>query len=146
MSTIDDILGRNSGATAKDADIVQTELLADVEEPETYRPYLVRSRPQVMFSLIESDGTSHGFQYHALRHPKHQVRNGEEFLSFTADGLAVVMQGERLRILYLALLRYTLAEAREYDRKPMGELLTKITRLEVEDVQERVKAAPRLVK
>lgn len=142
-SAIDEILG----TAGPDEKTTAAELLADTAEPDSYRPYIIRARAQVGFTVIEADGTRHGFQYHTLRHPKHQVREGEEFLSFTADGLAVVIQGQGLVVLHSALVRGTLAEVREYDRKPVGELVTKIVRLEVQDTQERTAPpTPRLGK
>ncbi|MDN3568715.1 hypothetical protein ACFQY5_35980 [Paeniroseomonas aquatica] len=153
VNAIDAILGRKNdpvaGKAAEDASAVQSELLAEAAEPDAYRPYIIRARPQLGFTLIENDGTRHGFQYHALRHPKWQRRNGEEFMSFTADGLAVVMQGRGLTILHAALVRGTLAEVREHDGKQpvSADTTTQIDRLEVQDAEERAAAqSPRLVK
>jgi hypothetical protein len=144
-SAIEAILGKSKG---KDEPSPADELAADAVEPEGYRPYLMRARPQMAFALIESTGTAHGFMYHTLRHPKHEVRDGEEFLSFAADGIAVVMQGSGLYILFLALLRHTLIEVRAYDGKAITDGTTRITRLEVSDAVERLAAGAqaRLVK
>ena len=71
------------------------ELLAETTEHNAYRPYMIRPRPQPDLTVIEKDGTRHGFQCHALCHSKWQRRNGEKFLSFTEGGLAVVMQSRR---------------------------------------------------
>lgn len=109
------------------------ELFADLAEPEHYRPYLTKPRPLLAFALIEKDGTMHGFQYFTVRHPKHQVQNGTDYLSFVADGMAVVIEGRGLAMLFRSLLRHTLAEAREYDGRPLGEDKTHISRLEVVD-------------
>lgn len=146
-NAIDDILGRSKGKDEPKNSLAD-ELTADAAEPEVYRPYLSRSRPQMAFAMIEATGTAHGFMYHTLRHPKHERREGEEFLSFTADGIAVVMQGSGLYVLFLALLRHTLIEVRAYDGKPIADGTTRITRLEVADAMERLAAgAPaRLVK
>jgi hypothetical protein len=150
MSAIDAILGKSAAPTAGDDQSAAEELRREAAEPDTYRACVIRSRPQMGFALAESDGTLHGFMYHTLRHPKHQVRNGEEFLSFTADGMAVVMQGTGLRTVFLALLRHTLAEAREYDgSKPIEDGSIKVERLEVRDTraeEQRPPSQPRLVK
>ncbi|RYE51812.1 MAG: hypothetical protein EOP21_00380 [Hyphomicrobiales bacterium] len=131
-------------AEAKD---IAAALVDDAAEPETYRPYFPKPHPQLMFSLIERDGTEWCFQYFTLRHLRHQTRNGEEFVSFVADGQAVVMQGSLLRVVLLGLKRYALSEVREYDGRPAGELPTRIDRLEIQDVPEQMaRPAPRLVK
>lgn len=151
MSAIEDILGRKAEDKAGDElKAVQAELAADAAPLDAYRPYVVRSRQQLGFLLIEAGGKRHGFYYHTLRHPVHERRGGEELLSFHADGLAVVMQGTGLVVLQSALLRGWMVEAREYDGLPVAAgNPTKITRLEVEDVQQRMRAQqppPRLVK
>lgn len=150
---IDQILGRRSAqadsAIAEDVQTVQAELLAEAAEPDAYRPYVIRSRPQLGFTLIEKDSTRHGFHYHTLRHPKWQQRGGAEFLSFVADGLAVVMQGRGLVLLHAALVGGKLAEIREYDGEQQRNAgaPTRIDRLEVQDAEERMTAQPpRLVK
>ena len=114
----------------------------------SYRPYHVWPFPQLMFSVIERDGTETAFQYHKLSRPKFERRNNVEFLSFAADGQAVTMQGSELRAVLLALKRYVLTEIREYDGRPAGKLPTKIDRLEVVDAQAQLvkPAPPRLVK
>lgn len=151
---IDAIIGKTTSPTGTgdratgNAPDINATLATDAAEPETYRPYHVWPYAQLMFSVIERDGTEHGFQYHTLRHPKLHKRNDQEFLSFTADGLAVLVRGTGLRFIYLALKRYALSEMREYDGKPPGKLPTRIDELEVVDAQEQlVKPAPaRLVK
>ena len=147
MRTIDSILGKSTGV-ADDADKKSSaDLYAFAEPPETYRPSVIHPRPQMAFGVVEASGTMHGFMYHTLRHPKHQVRGGEEFLSFTADGIAVVVQGTGLRVVFLAMLRHVLVELREYDGKPIGDTATRITRLAIVDPQEKSQEAPvRLVK
>jgi hypothetical protein len=148
-SAIDDILGKKVQEKPGDElKAMQDELAAEAAALDSYRPYVVRSRPQLGFVVIEANGTRHGFQYHTLRHPKHERRNGDEFLSFHADGLAVVMQGTGLTVLHSALVRAALVEVREYDNLPMtAKNPTKITRLEVQDVQQRMaQQPPRLVK
>ncbi len=125
------------------------ELFADMAETDTYRPFLVRPSAQIAFLVIEADGTMHGFLYHTLRHPRFQVRGGEEFISFVSDGVAVVMQGTAMRVMFRALVRHTLIEVQEYDGKPQGELATRIARLEVADPldsEEQPRPRPRLVK
>ena len=113
----------------------RAELVEEDAEPEGYRPYISRSRPQMGFTLIERGGTMHGFMYHTVRHPKHQLRDGDEFLSFTADGLAVVMQGQGLKILFRAMIRHTLVEGREHDGKAVVDTPTRIDRLAVVDTR-----------
>ena len=100
------------------------------------------------FLLIEADGTMHSFQYHALRQARFYTRGAEDFISLVADGLAVMIQGKALLAPFRALSRQVLIELREYDGKPMGELATRITRLEVADPmdEEQTRAKPRLVK
>lgn len=152
-NAIDDILGCSKPKEAADTSLT-AELEADAAEPEAYRPFLFRSRPQMDFTVIEAPaseapGAWHGFMYHTLRHPKHEVREGQEFLSFTADGIAVVMQGTGLRAIFLAMMRHTLIEIRAYDGKLILDGSTCITRLEVNDAVERIAAAggaARLVK
>ena len=154
MSRLTDaIIGKTPTAAASHpggghAADINAALAADAAEPESYRPYLTKPHPQVMFSVIERDGTETAFQYHTLRAPKFHRRSNQEFLSFTADGQAVTMQGSGLRAVLLALKRYALSEMREYDGKPPGELPTRIDRLEVVDAQEQLAKlpGPRLVK
>lgn len=122
------------------------ELATAAAEPEHYRPMVARSQPQLAFCLVEADGTLHGFQYHTMRHLKHRDRNGEEFLSFSSDGVAVVMQGDGLKLVFQGLQRHTLVEARECDNRPIQDNRVRITRLTVQDTQERVEEGPRLVK
>lgn len=138
---IEQILGRGNQpapsapapATPARPEDEQTTLLT---EPAHYRPYIIWPRPQVAFCVVQQDGTMHGFQYHTLRHLKFERRDGDEFLSFTADGLAVVMQGRAMRVLFHALVRHTLLEAREYDGKPDPEgIATRIERLGVVDTR-----------
>src|SRR4051812_48476407 len=73
-SAIDAILGKTApDKSPGEGQSGEAALLAEAAEPAAYQPYRIWPRPQLMFSLIEADGTAHGFQYHALRHPKHQV-------------------------------------------------------------------------
>lgn len=137
------------GASSSPATDINAALAQDAAEPDTYRPYRTWPHPQVMFSVIERDGfTEHAFQYHTVRHPKIERRNNVEFLRFTADGLAVTIQGVQLRPILLALKRYVLTEIREFDGKRPGALPTRIDKLEVVDAQEQLvrPPAPRLVK
>ena len=119
-------------------EVIQAQLLAELSEPEEYRPYLLRARAQLSLAVIEADGTGHGFYYHEVRHPKHQRRDGKEFLTFTAGPFAVAMQGNGLRLLWAAMLRATLAEVREHDgRTPLRPTLpTVIEKLAVVDVRQ----------
>ena len=154
MSRLTDaIIGKTPTVTATNSSSsnvvdINAALAADATEPDTYRPYLTKPHPQVMFSVIERDGTETALQYHTLRAPKFSRRNNQEFLSFTADGVAVTMQGSGLRALLLGLKRYALCEMREFDGKPPGELPARIDRLEVVDAQEQLAkpSGPRLVK
>lgn len=138
MTSIEELLGRKAPTTEAAAPVRASEppeLLEEDTEPDGYRPYLTRSRPQMGFTVIEKDGTLHGFMYHTLRHPKHQRRDGIEFLSFGADGMAVVMQGRGLATLFRALVRHTLIEAREYDGQDKRETIARIDRLQVQDTR-----------
>jgi hypothetical protein len=122
------------------------ELATAATEPEHYRPLVARAQPQLAFCLVEADGTLHGFPYHTMRHLKYRERNGATFVSFSSDGIAVVMQGDGMKVVFWGLQRHTLVEAREYDGKPVGDTTVRITRLTVQDTQERVEEGPRLVK
>ena len=148
---LDTILGRPPAdeETAEQAqDHVALEIAEQAKEPDNYRPYVTRPRPQMAFAVIEKGGTLHGFMYHQLRHPKHETRGEQEFLSFTADGAAVNMQGTGLRVIALAMLRHCLIEVREYDGKqPVVNQETRIDRLQVVDTTERhLMPKPHLVK
>ena len=140
-NVIDAIFGEVGAAdrasAARAEEQARAELAAEAAEPEFYRPYIARARPQMGFAVVEKNGTMHGFQYHTLRHPMHEKRDGEEYLSFLADGCAVVMQGKGLKLLFRALIRQTLAEAREYDGKPVEDISARIDRLSVADLGER---------
>lgn len=142
---LENILGQPEPETT-----VQTELETDAAELDHYRPYLTKPRAQLALILIEKDGTMHGFQYHAIKHTKYEVRDGLEFLSFNADGCAAVFQGKSLRVLFYAMQRYALAEVREDDgKRRMEGQQTVIDRLAVQEPQERQRPpqqAPRLVK
>ena len=142
--SFESILGK-AGDTAKTA---MAELFADTAESDSYQPFLVRPSAQISFILVEANGTMHGFLYHTLRHPKFEVRGGEEIISFVSDGIAVVMQGVGMRVMFRALIRHALMEVHEYDGKPPGEIKTRITRLEVDDPKdaEQHRPQPRLVK
>ena len=145
MSGFESILGKRDDP----AKSVIAELVSSAADPDSYRPSIIRPRAQVGFSLVEADGTMHGFMYHTLRHPKHQVRGAEEYLTFTADGLAVVIQGIGLRVIYLALVRHALAELREYDGRPIVDGSTRVIRLAVAESEgEQANKGPnvRLVK
>ena len=124
-----------SRASADEEKAARAELQAEATEPEGYRPYVTRSRAQMGFTVIEANGTRHGFQYHTLRHPKHERRDGVEQLSFTADGMAVAMEGRGLVMLHAALVRGTLAEVRAYDQRPMQDNATCIDHLRVIDTR-----------
>ena len=140
MPRLDNILGRKgAGKAEKDEPDVLSEILSDALPLDYYRPYLTRPRAQLMFSLIERTGRTHVFQYHALRHPIHEMAwAGWELLSFIADGCSVVMEGRHLRVLVLGLMRAALVEMREEDGQPPKEgEKTTISRLEVSDPQAR---------
>ena len=144
----DKVLGSILGKAEDPEKAAANELQTEATEPEVYRPYVIRARPQMGFMVVEADGTMHGFMYHTLHHPKHQVRDGEEFLSFSSSGIAVVMQGRGLKIIFLALMRHTLVEVRAYDGRPPGELASRIERLAITDTTARPAQEPpaRLVK
>jgi hypothetical protein len=83
------------------------------------------------FFIEQKGGTLHGFMYHGINHPKFQVKDGEEFLSFTYSGTAVVMTGTGLRRIFEALMRHTLRAVYEYDGRPVKEGAPVITRVSV---------------
>lgn len=120
----------------------------DDDEPDGYRPCLIRG-PRPSFSVVEAGGKRHGFGYHALRHPVHEVVQGDEYLSFLADGCAVTMQGRGLLPIFHGMLRHTLWELRCHDGKQkMFDDQTRgmiITRLEVVEPQERLEQMRRNV-
>jgi hypothetical protein len=89
-------------------------------------------RPTMGFFIAHKDGTLDGFMYQGINHPKFQVRDGEEFLTFTDSGTAVVMTGSGLRQIFEALMRHTLKAVYEYDgRRPVKDGVPIITRLSV---------------
>lgn len=143
---IDELLGRKptpgtAAGGAPEEDAARAELAAEDAAPEHYRPYVIRSRPQLGFVLIEKGGTMHGFQYHTIRQLRHEHRGGAEYLSFHADGLAVAMEGRGLGVMFRALVRHTLTEAREYDERPATGEATMIARMGVVDVSAELRAA-----
>lgn len=163
MSVIDAIFGQTAAgghsapAPAGDEQAL-AELREELQEPDFYRPYIIRARPVVGFSFVEKDGRSRGFQYHTLRLPDFRPGPpGKEILTFVADGMAIGMEGSGLKLLWRALVRHTLYEARQYDAKPETERsyplgVVRIERIDIieppegsEDAQ-RQQAGPRLVK
>jgi len=141
----DDFLAKRGSGSAKDA---MAELMADLVVSETYCPFLVRPSSQVTFLLVGEDRRMHSFQYHALRQAEFYVRGDQEFISLVADGLAVMIQGKALEVMFRALSRQVLIEARLYDGKPMGASATRITRMEIAEPldKEQSRPKPRLVK
>lgn len=121
----------------------QDELEQEAVELDYYRPYLCRVRPVLALVLIEKSGTMHGFHYIGIRHSKFEIEDGKEFLSFVADGCAVVMEGKNLRPIFAAMQRFVLAEAREHDGKPVKDSTTVINRLAVSAPHERPDVQPR---
>lgn len=98
---VDNILGRGQSL--------------DAESPE-YRSFMDSGgRPQMGFSITQADGTMDGFLYHNLDNLRMQVRNGSEFLTFTHRGTAVTIQGEKLKVIFRAMMRHTLMEIHERD-------------------------------
>ena len=68
-------------------------------------------------------------------------------MRFTSDGTAVVMEGSALKVVFLAIMRHTLMELREYDQRPLSQdMPTCITRLEVNEPGQRGSPPARLVK
>lgn len=133
---IEEILGKITAPPSQDEEkAARAELQAEASEPEGYRPYLIRARAQMGCTIITADGTRRGFQYHTLRNPKHERRDGAEQLSWTADGMAYAMEGQGLVILHAALVRGTLAEVRQYDGKRKGDNATCIDTLQVIDTR-----------
>lgn len=137
---IDELLGRSpqkpgdprpEGTDATAAAVAA--LVAEDAQPEGYRPYLARAIPQLGFVLVEKSGTMHGIQYPTISRLRHERRGGAEQVSFHADGLAVVMEGRGLSVIFRALVRHTLLEAREYDGTGGEAEATRIDRLGVVD-------------
>lgn len=102
-------------------------------EPDLYIgcDYNRNGRPAMGFFIEQKDGTLDGFMYHGINHPKFQVREGEEFLSFTYSGTAVVMTGTGLRRIFEALMRHTLHAIYEYDGRPIKDGVPIITRISI---------------
>ena len=118
------------------------EILGKYEEPEDdsgdapadgYEAFQINrgGRPGMGFYIACKDGTLEGFMYHAINHPKFQIRDGEEFLSFTHSGTAVVMSGTGLRRIFDALMRHTLSAIFEYDGQPRNEGDAMVIRLSI---------------
>lgn len=102
------------------------------EEPAEYRAFVDSGgRPQMGFSVTHANGDMDGFLYHSLDNLNYQTRNGAEFLSFTHRGKAVTMQGERLRVVFRALMRHTIMEIHEQDGRRVEAGQPTIARLEV---------------
>jgi hypothetical protein len=84
------------------------------------------------FHIAHKDGNLDGFMYHSINHPKFQIRDGQEFLSFTYSGTAVVMTGSRLRLIFEALMRHTLKAIYEEDgQRPVSTDTPIITRISI---------------
>ena len=103
-------------------------------------------RPVMGFHIAHKDGTLEGFMYHSLNHPKFQVRGGEEFLTFTYTGAAIVMSGRGLRQIFDALMRHTLKAIYEYDGRPVKEGAPVITKLVVTQAGQGGQPGVRLAK
>jgi hypothetical protein len=110
--------------------------------------YNRNGRPVMGFYIEQKNGTLDGFMYHGINHPKFQVRDGEEFLSFTYSGTAVVMTGTGLRRIFEALMRHTLRAIYEYDGRSVKDDDTPvITRVSVtQAIPMRAVAPPELVR
>lgn len=133
-SKIDELLGR------RDVEEVEKD---GFEEPSGYRAALIRPRPQMGFVMIEATGDMHGFMYHTINHPTYQVRNGEELISFTSNGIAVVMQGWSIKEIFAAIMRHTLLEVREYDgRSSIEPGKSKIVRIGIVDTNPKREGMP----
>jgi hypothetical protein len=100
------------------------------------------------FYIAHKDGNLDGFMYHSVNHPKFEVRDGEELLSFTYSGSAVVMSGLGMRRIFEALMAHTLKAIHEYDgRRPVKEGASIIRHLSVKQaVPMRAAGGPELVK
>lgn len=110
------------------------EEVESAADPNLYVGYEFNrnGRPVMGFSLAHVNGNLDGFLYHSINHPKFQVRDGQEFLTFTYSGTAVVLTGRCLRLIFDALMRHTLKSVHEYDgRQPVKEGAPVITRLSV---------------
>ena len=125
------------------------QAVRDAKESDSYRGFVDSgNRPQMGFIIVHASGDMHGFMYHSINHPTYQVRNGDEFISFTHSGTAVTMQGTGLKIVFTAMMRHTLMEIREYDNRPIEDGTPTIMRLAITDTAPRAKIEPaaRLVK
>jgi hypothetical protein len=102
-------------------------------DPDVYIgcDYNRNGRPVMGFYIEQKNGTLDGFMYHSINHPKFQVLDGEEFLSFTYSGTAIVMTGTGLRRIFEALMRHTLRAIHEYDGRPIKDGAPVVTRISV---------------
>lgn len=108
----------------------------EARDSEFYKAFVDSgNRPQMSFVVSLSNGVMYGFSYHALSVPIYDPRAGE-VISFTEGGVAVAIEGVGLKVLFLALMRRTLMEIREYDGRPIEDGAPRVTRLEVIDTSE----------
>ena len=136
MSKFSELYG---GGKAKPSTVVTTPALPETaSEPaavgEGYAGYDYNrnGRPVMGFHIAHKDGNLDGFMYHGINHPKFQIRDGQEFFSFTYSGTAVVMTGTRLRLIFDALMRHTLKAIYEDDgRRPISSDTPIVTRISV---------------
>lgn len=100
-------------------------------------------RPVMGFHIAHKDGNLDGFMYHSINHPKFQIRDGQEFLSFTYSGTAVVMTGTRLKLIFEALMRHTLKAIYEEDgRRPISTDTPIVTRISIKQaVPKRIESS-----
>jgi hypothetical protein len=141
MSRFTDLYGKKGAAEEhEDADT----------DPNLYTGYDSNrnGRPVMGFYVAQMDGTLHGFMYHHINHPKFEVRDEEEFLSFTSSGQAVVMTGTGLQRIFEALMNHTLKAIHEYDgRRVVKDGAAVVRRLSVtQAVPVRATGGPELVK
>ena len=136
--SLEDILAKGGSAKAAAA-----EMFGELAEPDTYEPYLLRPHAQVAVTLHKANGIRHGFLYHNLRHPRFEPCGDSDLISFTADGLACVIEGKGMGEMFDLLMLQTLLRIREYDGRPPGKLAARITRIEVADAREGEQERPR---
>jgi hypothetical protein len=122
---IRDILGQRDDAADPDA--------AEAPDDGVYRAFIANrnGRPTMGFYIAHKDGNLDGFLYHGINHPKFQIRDREEFVSFTYSGTAAVMTGKKLRGIFDALMRHTLVSIHEYDGRKVADDAPIVTRISV---------------
>jgi hypothetical protein len=108
----------------------------EARNTENYQAFVDSGgRPQMSFVITRANGMMYGFSYHAMSVPRYDPRDGE-IISFSEGGVAVALQGTGIKVIFLAMMRRTLMEIREYDGRPIEDGAPRVTRLEVVDTNE----------